>query len=374
MPSTGLAVSAHQQTRSSEPTPHPLSHAAGRRSRLWAAVGGLLLLVSAAGVAYPIWWNHRSRSVGHELIKRAIAASAPTKNTVGMCTSPRTTALGALDRPGLLVIPAIGLKAPVLQGIDDAVFNVAVGHDPASVWPGARGESVLLAHDVSYFSRLDRVKNGEEVTWIDGCREDFFRVVGHEIVRPGAVVSVPRGGTAGLALITCWPTDALFWTTERYVVEAIFAGEQFVDLAAAASPPPPLHLMVPAPAALKAEGLSLARSGVFAGTLTTSGSPSRSFSEGPDALKAGNLALNDYAAAEKTAVAHNRSWWTDLALIGVALPAPWSLRYETNVTLSVSGSTVDGATLNSPAATITLTVRNGTFYVASVTLHDVSAS
>src|SRR5579863_10236187 len=70
----------------------------------------------------------------------------------------------------------------------------------------------------------------------------------------------------------------------------------------------------------------------------------------------------------------HRSWWTDLALTGMALRTPWSLRYETDVTLAVRGSTVDGATLNSPAATITLTVRKGVFYVASVTLHDVSAS
>ncbi|MGB9111918.1 MAG: class D sortase [Acidimicrobiales bacterium] len=330
-------------------------------------VGGLLLLVAAAGVAYPIWWNHRSSSVGHELIKRALAGTAPTKNSVRTCRSPTTTALGTLDHPGLLTIPDLGLKAPVLQGIDDAVFNVAVGHDPSSVWPGSNGESLLLAHDVSYFSGLDRVKVGEEVTWIAGCREDFFRVVSHEIVPPGTAIAVPTGGTAGLALITCWPTDALFWTTDRYVVEAVFTGGQFVDLATSASPPPPLRLSVPAPAVLKNEGLSLGRSGVLAGTLRTSGSSSPSFSEGPDALAAANLALSDYAAADKTAVAQNHSWWKDLALAGVALPAPWSLRYETNVTLSVTGNIVEGATLSSPAATVTLTVRNGSFYVASVT-------
>ena len=37
---------------------------------------------------------------------------------------------------GILSIPAINLQAPVEEGTDDAELNVAVGHAPASVWPG----------------------------------------------------------------------------------------------------------------------------------------------------------------------------------------------------------------------------------------------
>jgi sortase (surface protein transpeptidase) len=48
-----------------------------------------------------------------------------------------------------LTIPALTLAAPVEEGTDDAELDVAVGHDPQSVWPGANGASVLLAHDVS---------------------------------------------------------------------------------------------------------------------------------------------------------------------------------------------------------------------------------
>ena len=52
---------------------------------------------------------------------------------------------------GILSIPAIHLQAPVEEGTDDQELNVAVGHAPASVWPGLAGTSVFLAHDVSYF-------------------------------------------------------------------------------------------------------------------------------------------------------------------------------------------------------------------------------
>ena len=46
-------------------------------------------------------------------------------------------------------------SAPVEEGTDDQELNVAVGHDPQSVWPGVDGAAVFLAHDVSYFVHLN---------------------------------------------------------------------------------------------------------------------------------------------------------------------------------------------------------------------------
>jgi sortase (surface protein transpeptidase) len=57
-----------------------------------------------------------------------------------------------------LEIPSLGVRAPVLQGLSDSVLNVAAGHDPASPWPGDVGESIIEAHDVSYFARISALK------------------------------------------------------------------------------------------------------------------------------------------------------------------------------------------------------------------------
>lgn len=340
-----------------------------RRARLLTVLGALWLAVAAIGVAYPVWWNHRAATVGHQLLRQARVTAPPATyahHVLTYCAGAASSSrLAAHKRPTILEIPAIGLVAPVLQGLGKTVLAAAVGHDPSTAWPNASGESLFLAHDVSYFSGLSRVKNGDRIIWVDGCQEYVFRVVGHEVTRPGAVVRVPPGGK-GLGLLTCWPTDALFWTPDRYVVETVFV-RQHTIAALVISPSPPLSLSVPAPPALVAEGLSLGRSGVIAGRLSLTGSPSRTFSNGPWPLEAADRALEDYAAAQKAAAAKNRSWWAHLALPGVPLPPSWSLIYATNVVLSVQGRVVDGAVLSSPAETVKLVVRHGTFYVANAT-------
>lgn len=340
------------------------------RPRPLAILGALLLIVALVGVAYPLWWNHRSSQVGRVLLGRALSPKpVHTKGSISTCANASVIDVATTLHPGILEIPAIGLKAPVLQGASDAVFDVAVGHEPSTVWPGTIGESVLLAHDVSYFSGLPKVHIGDEVIWIDDCREDLFRVTGHEISKPGTAVELSPG-KAGLLLVTCWPTDALFWTSDRFVVRAIFVGGQFVDLAQPKLSTPQLRLKIPAPPALENEGLSLSDSGVFAGTLSLAGKPSRSFSESPEPLEAANSVLADYAAAQKTAAAQNSPWWTAIALPGIELPAPWSLGYETDVTLSISGNTVKGATLSSATAVVTLVVHGSTLYVSGAALRN----
>jgi hypothetical protein len=121
---------------------------------------------------------------------------------------------------------------------------------------------------------------------------------------------------------------------------------------------------VSAPPALAAEGLSLDQAGIVAGRLTIAGSPAESFRQGAGALAAANAAFEEYAAAIRTAVARNRSWWSAIALPGVPMPSPWSLSFQANVRLFVSDTTVESAVVSSPAASVTLKVEDGAFYVA----------
>lgn len=330
----------------------------------------MLIGIAVAGVVYPLWWNHRSVHAGQRLLQRALPKGLATGGHTGagaVCPIRSSVgSTGATDRhPGVIEIPAIGLTAPVLAGLSNQVLDVAVGHDPATVWPGARGESVLLAHDVSYFSALDRVRPGDTVIWTLGCERALFRVTAGVVTRPGVTLPAPPSGY-GLALITCWPTNALFWTPERYLVTARLIARRRLGRPAADRPPPLLRLRVPAPPALVAQGLSLARSGVLVGRLTVRGTPTRAFREGPQPLAVANAALRDYAAAAKAAAAGNRSWWRSLTVAGVALPAPWSLAYDTNVTLVVRAASVQAVILSSPAKVVRLTVRDGVLRVASV--------
>ena len=83
---------------------------------------------------------------------------------------------------GILSIPSLNLKAPVEEGTDDAELNVAVGHDPYSVWPGLNGAAVFLAHDVSYFVHLNSLSPGDIITYQTACNTVQFRVSGSQVV------------------------------------------------------------------------------------------------------------------------------------------------------------------------------------------------
>jgi LPXTG-site transpeptidase (sortase) family protein len=266
--------------------------------------------------------------------------------------------------PGILAVPAIGLEAPVLQGIGDPVLNEAVGHDPASVWPGSRGISLLLAHDASYFSGLAAVHTGDRVSWIDDCRTLVFRVDQVEVTRPGAPLPRPPNGI-GVALITCWPTDALFWTPDRLIVLAEFVSVQSTrPLSAPQSPP--LDISLPVPSAIASQGLSLSQNGLLVGHLRLSGRPDRSWAEGADPLRATRLAFDELAAAKITVDARNESWWSAIALPGVPMPSSLSVVGDFDATLTVHGTRVSVVILASPTATVAFVVRFDKLYVWSI--------
>jgi LPXTG-site transpeptidase (sortase) family protein len=266
--------------------------------------------------------------------------------------------------PAILAVPAIGLEAPVLQGLGDPVLNEAVGHDPASVWPGSHGISVLLAHDASYFSGLGAVLVGDRIFWIDGCRRLVFRVNQIEVTRPGASLPPPPNGI-GMSLITCWPTDALFWTPDRLVVLASLLSMQLTQPRTIAQPAP-LDIALPVPAAVASEGLGLSQNGILVGHLRLTGRPDRSWAESADPLRVAHLAFDELAAAKLTINAANKGWWSAIALPGVPVPSSLSVAGDFNATLTVHGTRVSAVILASPTATVSFVVRSGKLYISSI--------
>ena len=257
---------------------------------------------------------------------------------------------GGLAPAGLIAAPAIGLQAPVVEGVGNAQLDVAVGHVPGSVWPGQLGTAVLSAHDVSWFSRINHLHPGDTVTFTDRCQTLRYRVVGDQVVRSGSPLYstlAPR-----LALVTCYPLNALFLTPQRYVVEADLVSVS--DHGAGAPQPPalPPPLVVPAPQALAAQGLTLATNDAPLGTLGLTGSPSVTWQQSPVPLQVESSVLALYFAAVRSAEQRQAAWWQAVAPeVPFEKAAPLAgatiARNDRSVTpvLDVTGSTVTGATV-----------------------------
>jgi LPXTG-site transpeptidase (sortase) family protein len=220
-----------------------------------------------------------------------------------------------------LSIPAIHLQAPVEEGTEDQELNVAVGHAPASVWPGLAGTSVFLAHDVSYFVHLNALKPGDVITYSTACNTWRYQVTDQQVVTAGSSVANTANNT--MVLDTCWPPNALFFTSQRLLVHAIEVGtaakggsldpaKEFVSTAQST------NYTTSAPPPLQAQGLSLDQNYAPMGSMSLVNA-SVSFAQSPGPLSLEAAALETYFGGLHAADQQNAGFWGALAP-GVAMP------------------------------------------------------
>lgn len=249
---------------------------------------------------------------------------------------------------GELVIPSIGLVAPVVQGVTDAQLSDAVGHVPTSVWPGGAGATVLDGHDVTWFHEIDKLRPGAEIEYLSGCMSFTYRVTGAGVVTKGSPV---ENRTGHLALVTCWPLDALWYTGQRFLVSAsIVGGAKNVPAVTLPAAPQVPHLSVP-PTLASVD--TLAQNPTPLGALSETGNPSTTFVESPGPLDDASAAQNVFFAALRAAQAGNASQWAAMAP-GVLLTAASVLSASKVVgfgnslstSLSVTGNRMTGASLS----------------------------
>jgi sortase A len=276
---------------------------------------------------------------------------------------------------GVLEIPALRLTAPVEEGTTDATLAVAVGHDGTSVWPGTAGTAVLLAHDVSYFVHLDQLQPGDKLVYRTACTTVAYTVTGQQVVQQGT--PVPGSSSPTLVLDTCYPPNALFFTTQRLLVTAT----ETSDTAAGAAPAAGAGVTapaqgqasytVPAPPALVAQGLTLQQNEAPMGTMTLSGDTSPGWEQSPGPLALEAAALEAYFGGIDSAEQGQTAWWAAIAQPGVAPPVPLRGGEITGHTSPLDVTiTSTGGSPSSVALTTTVTVSGGAApgtYAESVT-------
>ena len=352
-----------------------------RRSRRtpWILIAAGVVLVAAVGAwqLYATVWTNHSRSVGNALVHHFLkdnAIGAPLRSltskkgstasggvstaSLAACSASGSSAGSASASAtgsatpvhGLLEIPSLGVVAPVEQGTGDAVLAVAAGHDPYSVWPGKAGNAVLLAHDVSYFSTIDQLTSGDSIRFVTPCTTYDFRVTSHTIVTAGSPVY--DTAAPSLTLVTCWPTDALWFTPDRYLVTATevstapTGSSQHTNTYLTVANPP----AVPVPATLASQGVTLATYSLPMGTFTLVGSPTRSWAHTTSPLLVDGSAVEAFIAGVRALTESHLDWWHAIAP-GVTAPAPLlgannpGYQTATDVTEHAQGVHATGVTL-----------------------------
>ena len=117
--------------------------------------------------------------------------------------------------------PRIGQSSIVLAAGGGEALAFGPAHVAGSPLPGAKGTSVIGGHRDTHFTYLRAVRAGDEIVVTDARGSvTRFRATHAVIVHPGASGIATGGRRARLALVTCFPFDAVARADLRFVVFA----------------------------------------------------------------------------------------------------------------------------------------------------------
>jgi len=122
---------------------------------------------------------------------------------------------------GLLLIPEIGLKLPISEGVGVHALKIGAGHIRGTAWAGEIGNIVLAGHnsatDGRLFSRLNSLNEGELVTIDTGGEKYNYRIFDQkEVADDDLSVLYTNEDSELLTLITCLDGD----NSRRLVLQA----------------------------------------------------------------------------------------------------------------------------------------------------------
>ena len=178
-----------------------------------------------------------------------LPAPSTTANPGGTTATPAVkSALGSqsLDRPvnGVafeMMIPSLGYRATVREGVGAGVLERGPGHYPTTAWPGHAGTVGIAAHNV-YWIDFSRLGTGDVVEVRTRRALVVYEITSSRVTDPNDRTVLAGSTSHKVALTTCYPLWAGAFATRRL----IFMGRE-VGSYPIASPPAAQATRRPAP-------------------------------------------------------------------------------------------------------------------------------
>jgi sortase A len=136
----------------------------------------------------------------------------------------RATARARQLAPGALVgrleVPRLNISVIAREGADASTLRRAVGHVPATAFPGDRGNAAFAGHRDTFFRNLRGIRTGDRivVTTSEGRHEYIVRDT--RIVQPSDVSVLDPTPDSTLTLVTCYPFSYIGPAPQRFIVRA----------------------------------------------------------------------------------------------------------------------------------------------------------
>ncbi len=192
-------------------------------------VAGLLITAGIAIMAVPFFWRATGEKQTEQLIsefEQTLEDDYDEETDV----EEEQTSISKEDEAilkeggviGIIEIPGLDIRYPVMEGTGKGVLNAGIGHIPETAGIGESGNCVLCGHNGSrygtFFTPLNQISIGDNVTIIDkNGQTHIYEVTDTEVVNPYDNSIKTQGEEKELTLFTCSQKG-----TMRFVVRCIY--------------------------------------------------------------------------------------------------------------------------------------------------------
>jgi sortase A len=153
------------------------------------------------------------------------AQSGNTETNAGSGTGAGSSSGSDLSNQkvlGIIQIPKIKVKDPIVEGVEKSNLSAGIGHIPGTPLPGQPGNCALAGHRnytlKKLFRRLDELEAGDEVIIITKTETLKYTVTGKVVVEPDDVSVLAGSKNMNIiSLITCTP---MYVHSHRLIVTA----------------------------------------------------------------------------------------------------------------------------------------------------------
>lgn len=195
-----------------------------KRSKLFATIGTLLVIVGIGILGYAGYVRYDSSRVQkemekefNEVLKQTEDSQKENASSDSPVDSPNVQRIGTIGR---MIIPKINLSIFIGEGVEDNVLKYSAGHFPETVMPGEKGNTAFAGHRNhtynSYFNRLNELSKGDEIIIETKNGEFTYIVTETKIVEPSEVSVLENTTDATITLVTCHPIRQ---NTQRLIVK-----------------------------------------------------------------------------------------------------------------------------------------------------------
>jgi sortase A len=125
---------------------------------------------------------------------------------------------------GILSIPALKQTFPIIEGTGTAELKKGVGHMTQTAMPGEADNCVLSGHRDTVFTRLGRLKKGQQLIVQTAGGTFTYQISRIRIVDKNDRTVVVPADHAVLTVSTCYPFDYVGDAPRRYVLSADLVG------------------------------------------------------------------------------------------------------------------------------------------------------